>query len=90
MSLQNGSSGLSTHSIGYVFSHLSIRAWLWFWMIVMVCSIDLLELGVASLMNAASGIIVICWLSSFPSFAPGGHERASAAMCDFPGTCFPV
>jgi hypothetical protein len=46
----------------------------------MVCSIDPLELGPVSLMNAASGIMVICWLSSLPSSAPGGHNKASAAV----------
>jgi hypothetical protein len=53
----------------------------------MVCSIEPSKLGPASLMNTASGIMVICWLSFLPSFAPGGHERVSAAMCDFLGTC---
>jgi hypothetical protein len=55
---------------------------------VIVCSIDQSELGPTSLINAASGIIVICWLSSLPSSALGGHDRASAAVCSFPGTCW--
>jgi hypothetical protein len=60
MSLQNGSSGLSMRSIGKRPVHSSINAWLWFWMVVIMCSIDPSELGPASLMNAASGIMVIC------------------------------
>jgi hypothetical protein len=88
MSLQKGSSRLSTHSIGYVPSHSLIRAWLWFWIIVMVCSIEPLESGPANLMNAASGIMVICWLSSLTSSAPGGHDRVLAAVCSFLGTCW--
>jgi hypothetical protein len=55
---------------------------------MVICSIDLSESGPASLMNAASGIIVICWLSSLPSSAPGGHDKASAAVCSFPGMCW--
>jgi hypothetical protein len=57
-------------------------------MIVIMCSIDLSESGLASLMKATSGIMVIRWLSSLPSSAPGGHDRVSAAMCDFLGTCW--
>jgi hypothetical protein len=53
---------------------------LWFWMIMMVCSIDPSELGPANLMNAASGIMVICWLSSLPSSAPVGRDNVSAAV----------
>jgi hypothetical protein len=90
VSLQNGLSGLSMCSIGYVLSHSFIRAWLWFWIIIIVCSIEPSELGPASLMNAASGIMVICWLSSLPLSAPGGHDRASAAVCSFPGTCWSI
>jgi hypothetical protein len=54
----------------------------------MVCSIDPSESGPNSLMNAASGIIVICWLLSFPSSAPVGCDRVSAAVWSFPGTCW--
>jgi hypothetical protein len=46
----------------------------------MVCSIDLSESGPASLMNAASGIMIICWLSSLPSSAPVGRDRALAVV----------
>jgi hypothetical protein len=53
----------------------------------MVCLIDLLESGPANLMNAALGIMVICWLSSLPSSAPVGRDRASAAVWSFLGTC---
>jgi hypothetical protein len=88
VSLQNGLLGVLTCLMGYVLSHLFVRLQFWFWMIVFVCSIDPSESGLASLMNAASGIMVICWLSSFPSSAPRGHDRASAAMWDFPGTCW--
>ena len=35
-------------------------------------------------------IIVISWLSSFPSSAPGGLDRVSAAMCDVPSVCWRV
>jgi hypothetical protein len=56
--------------------------------IMIMCSIDPTELGPASLINAALGIIVICWLSSLPSSASGGHDRVLAAVCDFPGTCW--
>jgi hypothetical protein len=47
---------------------------------VIMCSIDPSESGPASLMNATSGIIVICLLSSLPSLAPVGRDRASAAV----------
>jgi hypothetical protein len=67
--------------------HSSIRVRLWFWMIEIVCSIDLSESGPNSLMNAASGIIVICWLSSLPLSAPEGQDRVSAVVWSFPGTC---
>jgi hypothetical protein len=56
-------------------------------MIDMVCSIDPSESGPINCMNAGSGIIVICWLSFFPSSAPGGLDKASAAVYSFPGTC---
>jgi hypothetical protein len=88
VSLRNGSSESSTCSIGYILSHLFIRVQLWFWMIVIMCSIDPLESGPTSLMKAASGIMVMCWLSSLPSLAPGGRDRASAAMCNFLGMCW--
>jgi hypothetical protein len=80
MSLQNGSSGLSTHLIGKRSVHSSINARLWFWMIVIMCLIDPSELGPANLMSAASGIMVICWLSSLPLSAPEGHDRVSVAV----------
>ena len=54
----------------------------------MVCSIDPLESGPANLMNAASGIMVICWLSSLPLSAPAGRDRVSAAAWSFPGMCW--
>jgi hypothetical protein len=57
-----------------------MRAQFWFWMIEIVCSINLSESGPANLMNAVLGIIVICWLSSLPSSAPMGCDRASAAV----------
>jgi hypothetical protein len=57
-----------------------MRVRFWFWMIEIVCSIDPSESGPANLMNAVSGIIVICWLLSLPSSAPVGCNRASAAV----------
>jgi hypothetical protein len=51
-----------------------------------VCSIDPSELGLTNLMNVALGIIVICWLSSLPSSAPGGRDRVLAAVWSFSGT----
>jgi hypothetical protein len=68
--------------------HSSIRERFWFWMIEIVCSIDPSESGPNNLMNAASGIIVICWLSSFPLSAPEGRDKASAAVWSFPGMCW--
>jgi hypothetical protein len=52
-----------------------------------VCLIELSELRVPRFTNDTSGIMVICWLSSFPLSAPGGHKRASVAVCSFLGTC---
>jgi hypothetical protein len=66
--------------------HSSIRVRFWFWMIETVCSIDPSESGPNSLMKAASGIIVICWLSSLPLSAPMGRDRALAVVWSFPGT----
>jgi hypothetical protein len=57
---------------------------------MIMCAIDPSESGPASLMNAALGIMVICWLSSLPSLAPKGHDRASAAVWSLPGTCWSV
>ena len=37
-----------------------------------------------------SGIIVISWLSSLPLSAPGGLDRASAAVCELPGVCWRI
>jgi hypothetical protein len=46
----------------------------------MVCSIDLSESALARLMNAVSRIMIMCWLSFLPSFAPRGYNSASAAV----------
>jgi hypothetical protein len=54
----------------------------------MVCLIDPLESGPTSLMNAASGIMVICWLLSLPLSAPTGCDSASAAVWSFPSMCW--
>jgi hypothetical protein len=54
----------------------------------MVCLIDPSESGPVNLMNAALGIMVIYWLSSFPLSAPAGRDSASTAVWSFPGTCW--
>jgi hypothetical protein len=59
-------------------------------MIIIMCSIEPSELGPASLINATSRIMVIHWLSSLPSSAPGGCDRVSVAICSFPGTCWSI
>jgi len=48
---------------------------------------ELSESASAMCMNVASGNIVICWLSCLPSSEPGGLDKASAAVCVFPGMC---
>jgi hypothetical protein len=55
-------------------------------MVVMVCSKDPSESASKTRMKIGSGSMTICWLSSLPVSAPGGQDRASAAVWFFPGT----
>jgi hypothetical protein len=52
----------------------------------MKCSIEPWESASNTHMKIGSGSMTICWLLSFPMSAPGGHDRASAAVWDFPDT----
>jgi hypothetical protein len=79
VSRQNGVPGLSTRSMGNVFSHSFMREWLLFWTMVMKCSMELRESSSATRMNRGLGSIIIYWLSFLPVSDPGGRDRASAS-----------
>ena len=56
--------------------------------LMIVFSRELGESSSRTRMNDASGIIVISWLSSFPSSDPKGRDNASAAVWSRPGVCW--
>jgi len=85
VSRQDGVSVVSTRSMGNVPSHSFMRGRLLFWTMVMKCSMDLREPSSATWMNRGSGSMTICWLSFLLMSAPGGCDKASAAMWFFPG-----
>ena len=61
--------------------------WYHCWVLTMVFLREFGESSSRTHMNDCSGIIVISWLSSFPSSDPTGRDSASAAVCKRPGVC---
>jgi len=80
VSFQNGRVCISIDVMGYVSSHSFIVDAYWFWQSVIMLSSESFESASAICMNVASGRMMICWLSSFPSSDPVGRDRVSAAV----------
>ena len=79
-SFQKGPVGICMASIGNVSSHCSMSDACSVCTLVIWCSSDLGESASKTLIKACSGIMVMSWLSSLPSSAPGGLNRALAAV----------
>ena len=79
-SFQNGPVGVFMAWIGNISSHCSISGVCSTCILVIRCSNEPGESASKTLMNTCSGIMVMFWLSSLPSSAPGGLDKASAAV----------
>ena len=79
-SFQNGPVGVYMASIGNVSSHYSMSGACSAYISVIWCSNELGELASKTLIKVCSGVMVMSWLSSLPSSALGGLDRASATI----------
>ena len=79
-SFQKGPIGICVASIGNVSSHCSISNMCSACTLVIWCSNDPGGSASKTLMKACSGIMVMSWLSSLPSSALDGLDRASAVV----------